>query len=104
MYGKNHISISDYSYNLPDHRIAKYPLELRDHSKLLEYKKGSIREFPFYQIPELLPSDSLLFANNTKVIHARLLFRRITGASVEIFCLSPHEPADYQLAFSAVGS
>ena len=104
MYGNNHISINEYSYDLPNHRIAKYPLEQRGHSRLLEYKERTIKEYPFFKIPCLLPSNSLMFVNNTKVIHARLLFRRATGASVEIFCLSPYDPANYQLAFSTVGS
>ncbi len=104
MHSKEFISINDYSYELPDYRIAKYPLPKRDQSKLLEFQNGEIREILFKQLPEILPPESLLLVNNTKVIHARLLFRRKTGAIIEVFCISPHEPADYQLALSSTVS
>lgn len=84
------IAIADYDYPLPDERIAKYPLAQRDQSKLLVYKNGDIAESQFRHLAEQLPAESLLVCNNTKVIHARLLFRKSTGATVEIFCLEPH--------------
>jgi len=93
------IHISDYNYPLPTERIARYPLPQRDNSKLLVYRKGQISEHVFSDITQLLPEGSLLVYNNTKVIQARLHFRKPTGALIEIFCLEPHAPADYQLNF-----
>ncbi|HOG36085.1 MAG TPA: S-adenosylmethionine:tRNA ribosyltransferase-isomerase [Paludibacteraceae bacterium] len=93
------IPISNYDYPLPDSRIAKFPLRQRDASKLLIWNKGSISERHFYDIPELLDSDDLLVYNNTRVIQARLVFYKSTGARIEIFCLEPHTPNDYQLIF-----
>lgn len=93
-----HISIEDYSYNLPDERIAKYPLQERDSSRLLVYRSGDITQTNFGVLPELLPEYSLIVRNNSKVIHARLIFRRKTGAEVEVFCLEPLEPSSYELA------
>ncbi len=93
------ISISDFNYPLPDEKIAKYPLPQRDQSKLLVWKDHSIEDRIFSELPDLLPANSLLIFNNTKVIRARLLFEKETGARIEIFCLDPHEPADYQIAF-----
>ena len=93
------ITISDYNYLLPDDRIAKYPLEKRDHSKLLYYNNGDLETHSFLNIPQLLPADSLLIFNNTRVIHARILFKKQTGATVEVFCLSPSNPKDYALNF-----
>jgi S-adenosylmethionine:tRNA ribosyltransferase-isomerase len=83
------ISIKDYSYTLPDEKIARYPLEARDTSKLLIYRNGKISESVFQNIADIIPEASLLIANNTKVINARLKFKTTTGASVEIFCLEP---------------
>lgn len=94
------INIQDYTYHLPDERIAKYPLERRDESKLLVYRDGSIRESVFKHLTGELPEHSLLVFNNTRVIHARLLFQRETGAQVEIFCIEP-SGADYQQSFSS---
>ncbi len=94
-----HIRIKEYHYDLPDERIAKYPVTPRDESKLLLYHKGEIRETRFYNLPGLLPQGALMVFNNTKVIQARLLFRKETGALIEIFCLEPHRPADYALSF-----
>ncbi|MBO8444858.1 MAG: S-adenosylmethionine:tRNA ribosyltransferase-isomerase [Bacteroidetes bacterium] len=94
------IRISDYDYELPDGRIAKYPLERRDASKLLVYKNGNIAESVFRQIPDFLPSDSLMVFNDTKVVPARLHFMKPTGAHIEIFCLEPCVPAEYNLIFS----
>lgn len=94
------IKIEDYNYPLPEERIAKYPLPQRDHSKLLFLKKGNISERKFYEIPDLLPQNTLLLFNETRVIQARLLFKKATGAHIEIFCLEPVEPVnDFQLAF-----
>lgn len=84
------IRIDDYDYPLPDERIAKFPMEQRDHSKLLCLKENTISEHHFYDLPSLLPSDTLLCFNDTKVIHARLFFHKETGAVIEIFCLEPH--------------
>lgn len=98
------ISINDYNYNLPDERIAKYPLAERDLSKLLVWKNGNIQDAQFRNLAEFLPSNSLLIFNNTKVIRARLHFQKETGAKIEIFCLDPHDPADYQIAFQTTQS
>ena len=85
------ISISEYNYRLPDERIAKYPLVQRDQSKLLHYCNGAINVQKFSEVPRLLPANSLMVFNNTRVIHARLLFKKQTGASIEVFCLSPQD-------------
>ena len=98
------ISISDYNYELPDERIAKYPLVGRDLSKLLVWKNGLIQDSQFRNLTESLPSKSMLVFNNTRVIRARLHFQKETGAKIEIFCLDPHEPADYQIAFQTTRS
>jgi S-adenosylmethionine:tRNA ribosyltransferase-isomerase len=98
------ISISDFNYDLPDTRIAKYPLVERDQSKLLVWKNGRIKDSQFRNLAEFLPSNSLLIFNNTRVIRARLHFQKETGAKIEIFCLDPHEPADYQIAFQTTQS
>ena len=84
------IPIADYDYPLPDERIARYPMAERDHSKLLCLKNDEISEHHFYDLPTLLPKDTLLVFNDTKVIHARLLFHKSTGATIEIFCLEPY--------------
>ena len=93
------ISISEYNYDLPDDRIAKYPLTKRDQSKLLHYCNGEVNTRGFFELPELLPANSLMVFNNTRVIHARLLFKKPTGATIEVFCLSPHLPKDYAQSF-----
>lgn len=85
------IAIADFDYPLPDDRIAKFPLERRDQSKLLVYCGGNIEESRFDHVPELLPPDTLLIFNNTKVIHARLFFRKPTGSTIEVFCLEPFQ-------------
>ena len=87
------IAISDYNYPLPEERIAKYPLAQRDQSKLLVFKNCTITEDTFCNIPDLLPNDTLLVFNNTKVIHARLVFQKETGSTIEIFCLEPYQTA-----------
>lgn len=93
------IHISDYSYDLPDERIAKFPMAKRDHSKLLLYNKGVVGEDVFYNLPKYLPQGALMVMNNTKVIQARLHFRKSTGALIEIFLLEPAAPADYEQMF-----
>ena len=93
------IHISDYSYELPDERIAKFPIAERDHSKLLIYNKGEVGEDVFYHLPHYLPEGALMVMNNTKVIQARLHFRKETGASIEVFLLEPYAPADYEQMF-----
>lgn len=94
-----HIKINDYNYPLPEERIAKFPLPVRDQSKLLVYRKGEISETVFTSLPNYLESGNLMIFNNTKVIQARLHFRKETGALIEIFCLEPIQPNDYALNF-----
>lgn len=94
-----HIKISEFNYLLPDERIAKFPLSVRDQSKLLVYNHGEISETQFTSLPELIPAGSLMIFNNTKVIQARLHFRKETGALIEVFCLEPILPNDYLLSF-----
>lgn len=94
-----HIHISEYNYPLPDERIAKFPLPVRDQSKLLVYRHGEVTEDTFTSLPEYLPKGSLMIFNNTKVIQARLHFRKETGALIEVFCLEPIQPNDYVLNF-----
>ena len=101
MEDTKHIQIKDYNYVLPDERIAKYPIAPRDHSKLLLYRDGRVSEDSFYNLPSYLKPGSLMVFNNTKVIFARLHFQKLTGALIEIFCLEPHTPADYQQSFAA---
>ena len=101
------IKIQDFSYNLPEERIAKYPLERRDASKLLIYNNGGtgdIKESFFFTLSSYIPENSLMVFNNTKVVPARLFFKKETGAVIEIFCLEPVEPADYAQSFASNGS
>lgn len=95
------IHIEDYNYALPEERIAKYPLEERDASKLLHYKNGIVSEHCFTELPQLLPQNSLMVFNETKVVPARLHFTRSSGAHIEVFCLEPVSPAEYNLSFAA---
>ena len=95
------LSISDYNYPLPDERIAKYPLPERDHSKLLIYNGGAVSEDRFFRVGDYIPAHSLLVYNNTRVIQARLVFHKPSGARIEIFCLEPLAPHDYQLSLSS---
>ena len=95
------LSISAYNYPLPEERIAKYPLPERDHSKLLIYKDGEVREDLFFRVGDYIPAYSLLVYNNTRVIQARLVFHKPSGARIEIFCLEPLAPHDYQLSLSS---
>ena len=107
------IHIADYNYDLPDERIAKFPLAERDASKLLIYNQGKVSEDVFSSLPKYLPTGALMVFNNTKVIQARLHFRKspsvsngveVQGALIEVFCLEPALPNDYQLNFSQKGS
>ena len=98
------IQIKDYNYPLPEERIAKFPLAERDHSKLLIYDQGEVREQHFYDLPGLLPKGALMVMNNTRVIQARLFFYKETGARVEILVLEPAWPAEYQENFAQKGS
>lgn len=93
------IAIAEYDYPLPDERIAKYPLAERDTSKLLLYNKGEVSEDTFFNLPKYIPQGALMVFNNTKVIQARLRFRKETGALIEVFCLEPEVPCDYQQIF-----
>ena len=97
------IHISDYNYLLPDDKIAKFPKEQRDQSKLLVYQSGEIKEDIFYNLPKYLPKNSLMVFNNTKVIQARLHFKKVSGALIEIFLLEPSMPTDYELMFQTKG-
>ena len=94
-----HIRISEFNYPLPDERIAKFPLPVRDQSKLLLYRHGEVTEDIFTSLPDYLPANSLMIFNNTKVIQARLHFHKETGALIEVFCLEPIQPNDYVLNF-----
>ena len=96
-----HIKIEEYDYELPEERIAQYPVKERDKSKLLVYINGEISKDIFRNICRYLPSDSLLVFNNTRVIRARLLFSKTTGANIEIFCLEPLSPVEYEKSFSS---
>ena len=100
MSDTKHIRIEEYNYDLPDERIAKYPLAERDSSKLLLYRNGKVGEDVFHNLASYLPKGELMVFNNTKVIQARLHFHKSTGALIEVFCLEPHTPLDYQLNFS----
>ena len=99
-----HIKIKDFNYHLPDERIAKFPLAERDSSKLLLYRKGEVQEDTFVNLPQYLPEGALMVFNNTKVIQARLHFRKETGALIEVFCLEPAVPHDYVLMFQQTHS
>ena len=109
MTDPRHIHISDYNYPLPDERIAKFPMVRRDHSKLLVYRKGEVGEDLFYNLPNYLPEGALMVFNNTKVIQARMHFRKVnadgehTGALIEVFLLEPADPSDYELMFQTTG-
>lgn len=109
-----HIQIKDYNYPLPDHRIAKYPLAQRDSSKLLIYRKGEVSQDIFHNLPSYLPQGALMVFNNTRVIQARLHFRKaapqqpqgrdgVQGALIEIFLLEPALPVEYQENFTSRG-
>ena len=103
------IQISDYNYPLPDERIAKFPLPERDSSKLLIYEHGQVSHTGFRSLPSLLPQGALMVFNNTRVIQARLHFRKDSasgqaqGALIEVFLLEPAQPIEYQENFSSRG-
>ncbi len=103
MIRANSVSISDFDYPLPDDRIARFPVAERDASRLLVWRGGDLSETRFRNIGEELPPQSLLVFNNTKVIRARIVMHKPSGARIEIFCLEPHAPADYEHAFAAQG-
>lgn len=98
------IHIEDYNYDLPDERIAKYPLPERDASKLLVYNNGTVSQSVFRNLADQLPEGAVMVFNDTKVVPARLFFRRDTGAHIEIFCLEPVAPAEYNTSFAATSS
>lgn len=101
---KRDIRISDFDYPLPDERIARFPARERDGSRLLVYRGGDITETGFRNLPDMLPPRSMLVFNNTKVVRARIVMHKASGARIEIFCLEPHDPADYEHAFAVRGS
>lgn len=98
-----HIRISDYNYELLEERIAKFPIVPRDHSKLLLYKHGEVGEDVFYHLTDHLPNRALMVFNNTRVIQARMHFRKETGALIEVFLMEPAMPTDYELMFQTSG-
>jgi S-adenosylmethionine:tRNA ribosyltransferase-isomerase len=104
MIQNRHINISDYDYELDEARIAKYPLPERDASRLLLWRSGNIQHHVFREIPSLLQGDEILYFNNTKVIPARLHFRKETGSLIEIFLLSPVQPTLVEQAMQACGT
>ena len=99
----NPLHIDNFDYELPDERIAKFPLAERDHSNLLVWREGKITHRKFYNLAEELPEGALLVFNNTRVFRARLIMHKPSGARLEVFCLEPHAPADYENAFSVKG-
>lgn len=112
MINPREIEIQDFDYDLPDERIAKYPLSERDQSNLLVWNRvaalgeegaeqSAIEQRHFYELPSLIPAGSMIVFNNTKVIQARLHFRKPTGGVVEVFCLEPESPKDYQQNFAS---
>ena len=100
---QRHIDINDFDYPLPDERIAKFPLAERSDSQLLIYRNGEIAKSHFRSLAEYLPTGSMLVFNNTRVIRARLIMHKESGARIEVFCLEPHSPSDYEHAFSVKG-
>ena len=96
---ERHIDINDYNYELPDERIAKFPLAERSSSKLLIYDNGAIAESRFCSVADYLPDGATLVFNNTRVVRARIVMHKASGARIEVFCLEPHNPADYERAF-----
>lgn len=90
MHPKN-LSIKDFTYELPEEKIARYPVPLRDESKLLVYKGGTIQDDFYFNLDQYLPSETLLVFNNTKVVEARLIFQKYTGSGIELFCLEPSD-------------
>lgn len=103
MISPKSIQIKDYNYNLPDERIAKFPLKERDTSKLLVYDKGEISHDVFHNLSSHLPAGKMMVFNNTRVIQARIYFNKVTGALIEVFLLEPASPSDYELMFQTRG-
>lgn len=101
---ERHIDINDYNYDLPEGRIAKFPLSERSASKLLVWHDGAIADRHFCDIGEVLPAGQMLVFNNTKVIRARIIMHKPSGARIEVFCLEPIDPADYERAFAVRGA
>ena len=101
---ERHIDINDFDYDLPDERIAKFPLAERSASKLLVCRNGTIGESRFSRLGDELPEGALLVFNNTKVIRARIVMHKPSGARIEVFCLEPRDPADYERAFAVRGT
>ena len=95
------IDINDFDYDLPDDLIAQYPVSERDKSQILIFKDNKITKDVFLNIDNYLPSDSLLVFNNTRVINARILFRKESGAAIEILCLEPLNPIEYSISFGS---
>jgi S-adenosylmethionine:tRNA ribosyltransferase-isomerase len=100
---ERHIDINSFDYDLPNERIAKFPLEERSGSKLLVYDNGSILESRFHSVADHLPQGAMLVFNNTRVVRARIVMHKASGARIEVFCLEPHKPADYERAFAMRG-
>ena len=100
---ERHIDINDFDYDLPNERIAKFPLAERSESKLLVYDNGSILESRFRNVADHLPAGAMLVFNNTRVVRARIVMHKPSGARIEVFCLEPHRPADYERAFAMRG-
>lgn len=96
-------SLQDYSYPLPQERIAKHPLSQRDQAKLLTYRQGQVTHHRFFHLPDLLPETALLVYNDTRVVKARLYFQRATGAKIEVLLLHPDQPYDIQLMMTSTG-
>ncbi len=94
------IRISEYTYSLPEEKIAKYPLPNRDDSKILIFENSSISDSKFSNLDRILPKESIMVINRTKVIPARLFFRKESGALIEIFCLEPLDPSEYNSSFA----
>lgn len=103
MENPREIKIEDFNYPLPDERIARHPLAERDACKLLVTDGETVEDHIFNELPGLLPEGAMMVCNNTRVINARLRFQKATGALIEIFCLEPHQPADYAQAFATRG-
>jgi S-adenosylmethionine:tRNA ribosyltransferase-isomerase len=99
--GIKDIDLADYLYDLPEEKIAQFPVDIRDSSKLLIAGKDYISESVFHKIDEHLPVDHLLIFNNSRVVRARLNFKKESGAQIEIFCIEPLVPSDYERSFNS---
>ena len=103
MINEKETLVEQYNYTLPNSRIARYPLEKRDGSRLLVYRKGNISSAQFSDLHKVIDPESVLVFNNTRVVQARLIFHKKTGAKIEVFCLEPYKPSDYGQAFTCKG-